>query len=307
MAVFDLYSKRQKRQLGEIEIYKYDPIPEKLRVQILTIIEEALGTDKRAGHSTFVYQFIKKTLCREYGRLELVQSKFQLSDREQVAQFLLKYSTTEELIDLTELTFNVINNKIKADYEYYTYMTTSSLKPEEAIGELNERFKENGIGYYFNGEIFIKMDSTFIHSEVTLNALNLLNNPKFEGANQEYLSAHLHYREGRNKECLSDCLKAFESTLKIICVEKGWQFDNKDTSKKLISICFENELIPKFTQEQYESLQKLLIGGIPTIRNNMSGHGQGQIPQNVDDQITRYGLSLVGANIIFLIEQSGLT
>jgi hypothetical protein len=306
MAVYDLYSKRQKRQLGEIEIYTYDPIPQKLRVQILAIIEDVLGTDKREGYAKSIYTILKKTLCREYGFLELIESKYELTDKEQIAEFLLNHSTTEQFIDLVDLTFNVINNNIKSDYEYYTFMTTSSLNPEEAIEELNIRFRENGIGFYFDGTTCIKIDSTYIHSEITLNTLNLLSNPKFKGANQEYLNAHLHYREGRNKECLTDCLKAFESTLKIICLEKEWKFDKKDTSKNLINICFENEVIPRYTQEQFESLQKLLISGIPTIRNNVSGHGQGQIPQNVDDQITRYGLNLVGANIIFLIEQSKL-
>jgi hypothetical protein len=45
---------------------------------------------------------------------------------------------------------------------------------------------------------------------------------KFDGANEEYLKAHEHYRHRRNKECLTECLteclKAFESTMKIICL-----------------------------------------------------------------------------------------
>jgi hypothetical protein len=50
----------------------------------------------------------------------------------------------------------------------------------------------------------------------------------------------------------------------------------------------------------------LLESGIPTIRNKLGGHGQGQVPQRVDDEITRYALNLTGTNIIFLVEQSGL-
>jgi len=120
------------------------------------------------------------------------------------------------------------------------------------------------------------------------------------------LKAHEHYRNGRNKECLTECLKAFESTIKIICAEKGWTFDPTDSARKLIQICFQNLLVPTFTQNQFTSLQNLLESGIPTIRNKLGGHGQGQTPQKVDDEMTRYGLNLTGANIIFLIEQSGL-
>ena len=111
---------------------------------------------------------------------------------------------------------------------------------------------------------------------------------------------------GRNKECLNDCLKSFESVLKTICKEKKWQFNQSDTSKKLIKICFENELVPSFTQNQFTSLQNLLESGIPTIRNKLGGHGQGTEKITVDDIMTRYALNLTGSNIIFLINQSNI-
>lgn len=145
-----------------------------------------------------------------------------------------------------------------------------------------------------------------MHTEITKPTISLLWNKIFKGANEEYLKAHEHYREGRNKECLADCLKAFESTMKIICTEKKWAFNTNDTSKKLIQVCFQNNLIPTFTQNQFTSLQNLLESGIPTIRNKLGGHGQGQTLQKVDDEMTRYALNLTGSNIIFLVEQSNL-
>lgn len=94
--------------------------------------------------------------------------------------------------------------------------------------------------------------------------------------------------------------------MKIICKERNWEFNQTDTAKKLIQICFRNELVPTFTQNQFTSLQNLLESGIPTIRNKLGGHGQGQVSQKVDDEMTRYGLNLTGSNIIFLVEQSGI-
>ena len=132
-----------------------------------------------------------------------------------------------------------------------------------------------------------------------------MHNEKFAGANEEYLTAHEHYRHGRNKECLTECLKAFESTLKIICTEKGWEFNNeKDTSRKLIQICFQNGLVPEYVQNQFTSLQNLIESGIAPIRNRVGGHGQGQTPIPASNEITRYGLNLTGTNIIYLVEQS---
>src|SRR5690606_17095585 len=145
--------------------------------------------------------------------------------------------------------------------------TGSTLNPEDAIEELNERFRENRVGYQFEGNEIIKLDSSYIHSEITKPVVSLLWNKKFLGANEEYLKAHEHYRKGRNKECLAECLKAFESTLKVICKEKKWFYNQNDTSKKLIQVCFQNNLIPSYLQNQFSSLQNVIESGIPTIRN----------------------------------------
>ncbi len=193
---------------------------------------------------------------------------------------------------------------IKKDFQSYAHQVTVHLTPDEAIEELNLRFKEHSVGYQFDGRQIIRMDSTYIHAEITKPTISLLQNSKFEGANEEYLKAHDYYKEGKNKECLTECLKAFESTMKIICKEKGWTYQENDTASKLINVCFEQNLIPSFSENQFSSLRQLLITGIPTLRNKLGGHGQ--VLQTVDDGITRYGLNLTGTNIIFLIEKSGL-
>ena len=306
MAIFNLYSKRQKKIKGEIpDVYKYDTLPQKLKVQIVHIIKDAIGFD-RYIHDTNaqqVYNIIHKTLCKEYGLFKL-GNDFSESTEKQVLNFLLLSENVEQNIDVIELTFKSIQQIIGKNFHSYARETEAKLSPDEAIEELNERFKESGIGYAFeNGEI-IRIDSTYIHNEVVKPTISLLWNKKFQGANEEYMKAHENYCHGKNKECLAECLKAFESTMKIICKEKGWSYNETDTAKKLIQICFQNGLVPTFTQNQFTSLQNLLESGIPTIRNKLGGHGQGQIPQKVDDEMTRYGLNLTGTNIIFLVEQS---
>jgi len=309
MAIIDLYSKRLKKLRGEVpEIYTYDKIPQKLRIQIIHIIRDVIGEQNYYSDKNYpdqAYELIHGTLCREYGIFSLGDPDNE-TNKEQLLNFLLQTKITEEAIDVIELTFKYIDRIIKKDYQSYTYSTTVKITPDDAILELNDRFKESGIGYSFDGGKIIRIDSSYIHSEVTKPTISLLWNNKFKGANEEYLKAHEHYRHGRNKECLTDALKAFESTMKIICIEKKWNFNPTDTSKKLIQICFQNELIPTFLQNQFTSLQNLLESGIPTIRNKLGGHGQGQTTQKADDEITRYGLNLTGTNIIFLIEQSGI-
>lgn len=307
MAIFDLYSKRQKRLRGEVpDIYAYDSIPHELRVQIVHIIRDAIGESRNySGKSEEVYSTIHKALCREYGIFSLAQGRHG-SDESSVINFFLTTKDIDKAIDVIELTFQLLDRVIKPDFGNYNYHVNVKTNPDDAIDELNERLKEHGVGYQFEASEIIRVDSTYTHAEIVKPTLNLLQIRTFAGANDEYLSAHEHYRHGRNKECLTDCLKAFESALKIICKEKGWPFNPTDTSKKLIQVCFQNGLVPPYTQNQFTSLQNLLESGIPTIRNKLGGHGQGAIPQSVDDGMTRYALNLTGTNIIFIVEQSGV-
>jgi len=312
MAIINLFSKRQKKLRGEVsDVFTYDKLPQPLKVQIVHIIRDAIGEDVGFGYRSSnqvdeIYKFLHNSIAREYGQFNL--GRYNDSDREAILNFFLQTEETEEAIDVIELTFKYIDRVIRENQLRYDYRETvkSALNPDEAIAELNIRFKEHGIGYQFDGGEIIRVDSTLTHSEIVKPVLALLWDKKFKGANEEYLKAHEHYRHGRNKECLADCLKAFESIMKIICKLKGWQYSETDTAKKLIQICFTNGLVPTFTQNQFTSLQNLLESGIPTIRNKLGGHGQGSTPQKVDDEMTRYALNLTGTNILFLVGQSGL-
>ena len=307
MAIFNLYSKRLKKLKGEVpDVYKYDIIPQTLRVQIVHIIRDVIGKDQYPIYDNpRAYEFVQNTLCREYGIFKLVEG-YNNTNEEQVLNFLLQAKDTVQVIDVIELTFKFISTILIKNFQFYAQNNDAKLSPDKAIEELNERFKESGIGYSFEGGEIIRIDSTYIHSEVVKPTISLLWNRKFQGANEEYMKAHENYCHGKNKECLAECLKAFESTMKIICKEKRWTYNETDTAKKLIQVCFQNGLVPTFTQNQFTSLQNLLESGIPTIRNKLGGHGQGQLPQKVDDEMTRYGLNLTGTNIIFLVEQSGI-
>ena len=75
MGVFDLFSSRQRRARGEVpDVYVYDKLPQELRVQIVHIIRDAFGVDNYGTHnSENAYEFVKETLCREYGLFELIE------------------------------------------------------------------------------------------------------------------------------------------------------------------------------------------------------------------------------------------
>ena len=309
MTIFNIFSKRQKKLRGETpDVYVYNELPNPLRVQIVHIWMDTLGNNEQYGsyywdHVRQAYEFVVNTLCREYGVFRLPETKENYGNRnyiEELENFFLQGKEVERVLDVVELSFAVIDGSTR-EYNYLG-RSDASERADSAIKELNHRFKEHGVGYqYTNGKI-IRTDSELVHSEIVKPALTLLNQKHYAGAQQEFLKAHEHYRTGNAKEALSECLKAFESVMKAICDKRGWSYGNKATATPLIQTCFDNGLVPSFWQSQYASLRSLLESGVPTGRNNLSGHGQGTNPVSVPTHLVAYMLHMTASAIVFLAE-----
>lgn len=305
MPAFKLFSQRQKElSSGPSDILIYNELPAPFRVQVIHILTDSFGEqiEPRYGARDVenAYQTIHDILIREYGIFQLSTHK---TFEERIKRFILVDKEVDNVLDAVELCFRYIQKLIKGEY---IKNTIRKLNSKDAIEELNERFKQHAIGFQYETGLIIRVDSTYIHSEIVKPTLQLLFNPKFAGANEEYLKAHEHYRHGRNKESITECLKAFESTMKIICQEKGWNYNQTDTATPLVNTIFTNNLIPAHLQTQMNSFRSLLQSGIPTIRNRVGGHGQGATTISADDETTRYALNLTGSNIIYLIELSNI-
>jgi hypothetical protein len=305
MSIYELFSKRQKRLRGEVpDVFTYDTLPSPLRVQIVHIIRDAIGKDYYGNkNSEDAYKYIHDTLCREYGLFSLSQN--QNSFENAVFNFFLQQKDLECALDVVEFCFFFIDNFVRNSPEHHA-ATVRSLMPDLAILELNYRFREHGIGYQYESGKMIRIDSEYLHSEAIKPALYILSEKIYQGANEEFLKAHEHYRHGRYKETLGEALKAFESVMKVICDKHRWPFGEGDTAKRLIDICLENELIPGYLQSQFSSLRSILESGVPTIRNKLGGHGQGSQTTTVSAKMARYALNLTAANIVFLAEHEKL-
>ena len=107
---------------------------------------------------------------------------------------------------------------------------------KEAIMDLNTFMEYSNLGYEFMNERIIRKDNKLLHTEIVNPLLHLLSNSILKNVDDEFLNALNHYKNSRNKECVNDCLKALETTLKIICHHNNWTFDTtKDTANKLIN------------------------------------------------------------------------
>ena len=304
MKICELFSKRQKRLRGEVpDVYRYETIPPELRVQVVHIWRDVWGketTSTAYGHRSHfnayrVYKEIHDVLCREYGVFALGEED-DLDVR--VGNFLLSTEDTEKVIDVIELSFQCIDRVARNEPHLFSPMRIS---PDDAIGELNDRFREHGVGYQYESGQIVKVESQFAHSEVVKPALSFLSDRMYKGANEEFLKAHEHYRKRNHKDCMNNCLKAFESCLKTICKKRKWHYDSeKATANDLIQIVLSQGLIPVFMESHFSGLKSALGSGLSTLRNRRAGHGQGPDKIVVPEYVAAYALHLTASNILLL-------
>ena len=320
-----LFSERQKELRGEVpDVYQYGTIPLELRRQIVWIMHDIFDYPYSSTAKAETYKFIHDTLCRAYGEFGLGQdSDFYIPTagndyHDTVVRFLIYTDKTERVIDVIQLFFQRVKPQVLAQpqmegstpdarrnySELLLYNTRKRRQYEEAITKLNRCFQERSVGYQYESGQMIRIDSEFAHSEVVKPALSMLSDPMYEGANAEFLKAHEHYRAGSYKECMNECLKAFESCIKAICEQRGWDYNETDTINRLIAIIFERGLIPDFMESHLSALRKALRNtlesGVPTVRNRLSGHGQGSEEVPVPEYMAAYALHLTASNILFL-------
>jgi hypothetical protein len=304
MTIVNLFSKRQKALRKEApDVYQYDQIPIPLRVQIAHILRDLYGQQRTYGKSCLeAFEAIENVLSREYGLFHLAKTAIGVDKNvdDRVIDFVLQEPDHERVLDVVEISFRLMAQLRKTDFGWQRRVPGEIF--DEAILELNTRFREHGVGYQYEFPKIIRVDSQLIHSQVVKPALTLLAASEYAGANAEFLKAFEHYRKGDTKECLNECLKAFESTMKAICTKRKWAFKSNDTASALIDVCLKNDLIPPLIQSHIGAVRAALESGIPTIRNRMSGHGQGVQVVAVPPHYASYMLHLTATTIQFLVE-----
>ena len=276
MAKHDLFSKRNKPLP---DTFQYVEIPEKLRNQIVLWWEDALPSQSRST----AFERIRNVVCIEHGRLFLLRSDAYPAD--DLVNFFLRSTETDILLDIVELFCRLIMD-----------ITHSTDPAKRAIDELNHRFLENGVGYEFDWDAhqLNRIGDLVIHQEAVRPALSLLAQPAYKTANEEYLKAHRHFRNQQYDDCLTECCNAFESTIKIICDQKGWPCEHKDAAGKLVKTYMKHSGLPSY----FETM--LMI--VATLRNKLGPHGKGTQPVDVPEHLAKYSLHATASAIVLLVD-----
>ncbi len=314
MAMFDLFSRKKRDAKRESpDVFRHDDVPHPLRIQLLHALDDArkriysrtipayiaIGTE-----GTDIFAEACLVLRRELGLGKLIEVRKRVRSmndtqtKDLCDEFTAFFENceSEQVLDAVQVAMRLIEEAGRS------HLLDQECNANSVAAEINRRFLEHSLGYqYQSGQIIVETNS-ILHTEAITPALTLLSDPRFAGANEEFLKAHEHYRHGRLGECLVDCLKAFESSMKIICDLKGWSYKATDTAKSLIEVCLANNLVPTFTQQQLTSLRTLLESGVPTVRNKQAGHGQGATRHQVSPHLARFGLHLTAAVVVLLVD-----
>lgn len=315
MSVIDTFAKRMKRirDAGKPVIYKYDELPQPLRVQIAYILRDTIGDIEYGpepkhigvGHIEERWRLIHNAVAKERGEFVLGNKNRHNGYYDLCISFLLKESDFEQVMSLVGIAFEFMDLRLMRAFNH-----RDRQRIDDAIAELNQRFQEHSVGWQYQAGQIVRVDSQYLHAETVEVAVSLLQDAGFAGPLDEFMEAHKHYREGNNKEAIVSAGNAFESTMKAICDKRGWGYDkDRATAKSLIDTLFGNDPSLSSMQSHFTGLRTTLEGGLPTVRNKTEGaaHGQGAEPVDVPKHIVSYALHLAATNIVFLIESHNAT
>ncbi len=306
----ELYSKRKKAEENPPTAYRYD-LPQTFRNQVIYIWKSSIGfVDSELRESGFfslspdrerisqiysAYENLTRFLCEEHGlsRLNGDGPCRQLTD-----SFLR--ADTDTALDIIQESFRMIQYA-QRDRNFMLWVRPE-LEASDALMTLNRRFQENAIGYRLEEGFVVRLDSEFLHAETVEPALRLLYSKEFEGAFQEFQLALRYQRQGpaHYDDCLTNCLKAVESTLQKIIELHVWKMPGDPKFDNLFAEIRKKGLFPSFLGSHLGELKKFLQA-VAVIRNEEGAHGSGAAPNEVPDHLVAYQIHLTGSVIVFLI------
>ena len=290
----DLYSKRKMATENPPTAYRYD-LPQAFKNQVLHIWANSIGfinSDPRGSlayevsgnilqlNQIFpVYERMNQFLCEEHGLIGLPGD----GPCNKLGDWFFR-ADTDTALDIIEVSFTMIH--VAQNKDDFNLFVRPQLKAPDAIARLNQRFQEHAIGYRIERGQIVRLDSEFLHTETTEQALRLMYAQGYEGALEEFQLALKYYRQGPSHydDCLTNCLKAVESTLQKIIELRIWTMPGEAKFDNLFAEAKKKGLFPPFLGSHLGELKKFLQT-IAIIRNEEGAHGAGSVPNEVPNHL----------------------
>jgi hypothetical protein len=284
----------------------YDKIDDGCRLQIKFIVEDFFENNHiRQFCNEHIWPHVREGLKRAHKSNSLYAEDLHktfggyISASAEVLGYFETQDNFKKAMDIIEVVFRMIADIERlingSGYPFF-------VKPDQAIEQLNICLQKNCVGYKFTGNMLIRIDNELLYSNITKKTLLFLSNPEYFNINEEYLQAHRHYRNGDYEDCIVNCNKAFESTMKVICDKRAYPYDQSARVTGLVAILINNHFFPPLLLQQITGIRKTLEEGISVIRNNKGGHGKGTANVVIDENLTSYTVNLTGSAIKFLLD-----
>jgi AbiJ N-terminal domain 4 len=289
----EIYSRRNAiENVGPLLL---NEVPYKLKNQIFHVWDDFLN-QKRIEPETrkSAWEGIYKTVRREHGHGKQIYYGSKHA-RDQVEEYYNSFSLSEvdKHLDIVEIIFYQMRRIQLFQLERF-FKQPLRITYDDSVKALNNRFAEYNFGYRFEQHQVIKIESQYHYSEIVKPAFELLKDERFKIANQEYFAAQAYFRKGLFEPCIVECAKAFESTIKVICHELNWKYEQSDSSTVLLKIIINNGFIPKYFESSLMS--------IATIRNKTSAHGKGVEGSSVDQHLARLSINQTASILSYFLD-----
>ena len=281
----------QKEEIDKKDYFDYDKISLNVRQKIFFIISE---NGYRLSNEIFPKPIedlgdLRYQICKHKGTSNI---NTEISHSTSINKWVLECDVINLLRTIEIFLWIRQDDNTQGNYE----------RLQKTITELNDVFDIDKIGYEIVEGKIIRRDSKYLHKETIKQTISLLKNNEFTGALEEFEKALSNYLEKDYNNTISEANKAYESTMKSILTKLQISYTPSDTASQLIKKFYDNDLIFSHTESFTNNLNEILKG-LPTIRNNQGGHGQGLDSKKVDKSYAEFALHLCGSFIVFLIER----
>lgn len=253
-------------------------------------------------HETLEY--LHKKLTYLVGRVSLSQARVS-SETEDTIEFLRTCSDAH-FLDAVEYVLHT---------DAYPCLRGQQ---KEVVNRLNEFMSIDDLPYFVTKQVWetlegdrfagrhmrileeskvIPKDSQVIHESAVEPALQLLSQPAFRHANTEFMAALEDFRHHKFGDCVTKCNSSYESVMKVICGQKGFEYSQGDTTARLLK-----SIMGKTEMDSFWESPLLIVG---TLRNKLgSAHGAGEKAKVVPEHVARYTLNMTASAIVFLHDQA---
>lgn len=285
-----------RRNVKPKDLYDYE-ISDLARRRLFFALKEHFTSQDFLGNNCelpSIFEEMQSKILRAYGTFRTAGSDAEKVKNQPVTVHFFACSD-EEFMDFLEMCFEtrrnfgrqptveLINRVLSEEnigYELSDYSTVygePELSGDSARSRVGlnpnhgrtERIVNPGVPFKTVLPKAIRKDEKVLHAETVKPCLTALSDPRFVTANKELLAAFDERGKGRFGDAITDAGAAFESVLKVICVEKKWPYDkDKDTCAKLLEICQTNTL--------FHSFYRTVLETTATVRNKLGdAHGKG--------------------------------